>query len=97
MGGTAQYDIRNEDLMNSADEGEIWQSIKSSASRKSPGEDGLPKEFYAKTWNIIRREFSRLINNIMQNPEANPKLMNGIIVRKRTLEIPSKAIGQSLS
>lgn len=73
-------DIRNEDLMNPADEEEIWQSIKSSAPRKSPGEDGLPREFYAKTWNIIRREFTYVVNDIMRNPEANPKLMNGIIV-----------------
>ena len=87
--------------MNPADEDEIWQSIKNSAPRKAPGEDGLPREFYTKTWSIILHEFTLVVKDIMERPNSVLKLMNGVIVlikkkklRKHNEKLPSHYVAQ---
>lgn len=70
----------NEKLMDPIECEEIFQSIRNSCSRKSPGEDGLPKEFYVKCWNVIQNEFTLVLNDFLQNPNMESKMMNGIVV-----------------
>ena len=46
-------------------ESEIFQAIKDLNSKKSPGIDGIPNEFYLKYWEIIKSEVSQVISNII--------------------------------
>lgn len=78
-----QHNERNEAVLDPVSDEEIFRCIKQSCSRKSPGEDGLPKEFYAKAWNIIKEEFTLTINEALFAPDTSSKLMNGIVVLKK--------------
>ena len=62
---------RNDAIMNPVSEEEIHKCIKQSCSRKSPGEDGLPKEFYSKAWDIIKQEFTMIMNEALQAPSLS--------------------------
>ena len=42
---------------------ECWKAIKSMSSLKSPGLDGLPKEFYAFAFKYIGKSFVEMLNN----------------------------------
>lgn len=75
-----QHNERNEAVLDPVSDEEILKCIKQSCSRKSPGEDGLPKEFYAKAWDIIKEEFTLTINEALLAPDTSSKLMNGIVV-----------------
>lgn len=75
-----QNNERNETILDPLSEEEIRNCIKQSCSRKSPGEDGLPKEFYSKAWDIIKQEFTMVMNEALQTPDINSKFMNGIVV-----------------
>lgn len=56
-----ENDDRNDSIMNATDTDAILQCIKQSCGQTSSGEDGLPKEFYVKAWDIIRDEFTLVI------------------------------------
>ena len=47
-------------------EKEILIAIKGLSTNKSPGNDGIPVEFYSKFWEIIRVEMTQVIKNIIQ-------------------------------
>ena len=42
---------------------ECWKAIKSMSCLKSPGLDGLPKEFYAFAFKYIGKSFVEMLNN----------------------------------
>uniref|UniRef100_U5ER22 Reverse transcriptase domain-containing protein n=1 Tax=Corethrella appendiculata TaxID=1370023 RepID=U5ER22_9DIPT len=69
----------NENLMDEITTDEIYSAIKGSAPKKSPGLDGLPREFYLRVWDIIKTEFSLIINEV-KNGNISRNLMQGIIV-----------------
>uniref|UniRef100_A0A182HXF2 Uncharacterized protein n=1 Tax=Anopheles arabiensis TaxID=7173 RepID=A0A182HXF2_ANOAR len=52
---------------------------KKSASRKSPGPDGIPKEFYIRTFDIISRELTYVLNDALQG-NIPSCFVDGIIV-----------------
>lgn len=56
---------------------EIFTVLKTSSSRKVPGADGLPKEFYVKTWIIISNEITLVINDVLAQ-RASQDFHNGI-------------------
>lgn len=58
---------------------EIFAAIQASASRKSPGSDGLPKEFYNRVFDVIHRELNLVMNDALSGnfPED---FVDGIIV-----------------
>jgi hypothetical protein len=58
--------IYNEQLMDDISEAEILYAIKRSAAKKSPGPDGLPKEFYLRCWNIIKTELTSVLNEALR-------------------------------
>ena len=70
---------RNNQLMSEISTAEIFFAIKSSAPRKSPGIDGIPKEFYEKAFDIIHPQLNLILNEMVQGniPE---KLVEGVIV-----------------
>ena len=41
---------------------EIFQALKSMEENKSPGKDGIPMEFYLTFWQILKKDFTQLIN-----------------------------------
>jgi hypothetical protein len=50
--------------MDAFREEEVFLGIKNCAPRKSPGNDGNPKEFYMKTWNIIKCQLVNVMNDL---------------------------------
>lgn len=72
----------NRNIMDHISSDELLQAIKCSAARKSPGVDGLPKEFFLKTWHIIGREFTLVINDALAGL-APKEFFDGVIVLVR--------------
>lgn len=71
---------------------EIYFAIKSSASRKSPGSDGVPKEFYLRAFDIIHRQLNLILNEALcGNIPSN--FVEGVVVlaKKKTDEDTIKA------
>ena len=54
-------DEDNKQLCSMVTENEILMTLKTMNKGKTPGEDGLPLEFYLKTWKIIRLEFTEMV------------------------------------
>lgn len=57
----------------------ILTAIRKSASRKSPGCDGLPKEFYLRMFDVIHREFNLVLNDALAG-NFPATFVDGIIV-----------------
>lgn len=74
-----ENDEGNEACMSEITSTEILSAIRASASRKSPGTDGIPKEFYQRTFNIIHRELNLILNEALQG-NIPPDFVNGVIV-----------------
>ncbi|XP_062541831.1 uncharacterized protein LOC134209820 [Armigeres subalbatus] len=58
---------------------EILSAIRASAPKRSPGADGIPREFYLRMFNVIHRELNLLLNEALTGnlPHA---FVEGIIV-----------------
>lgn len=84
--------ITNNAMMEAITTTELFFAIKESASRKSPGNDGIPKEFYLKAFDIIHPQLNLIINEALQGniPE---KFVEGVIVlcKKKTDDQTIKA------
>ena len=74
--------IKNDEqkqLNNWISEIEIHNAIKEMANEKSPGEDGLPKEFYQKFKTILIPELCEIYNNIILSGKQPSSQKNAII------------------
>lgn len=82
----------NDRLMDEITTSEIFFAVKSSASRKSPGCDGIPKEFYLKTFEIIHPQLNLILNEMLQG-NISEELVEGVIVlcKKKTNESSIKS------
>lgn len=69
----------NDSLMDRITEDEVYDAIKFSAPYKSPGKDGLTREFFVKLWGTIKAEIVEIINE-MKNGQILPEQLEGIIV-----------------
>lgn len=69
----------NESLMERVDEDFVYELIKTANSRKSPGTDGLTKDFYLDVWEIIKVEFTEVINDVLAG-NVHKKFFDGVIV-----------------
>ena len=49
-------------------------------SRKSPGIDGIPKEFYKEFWEILKNDLQHIFNNVLFNLKTTPKTWNQAII-----------------
>lgn len=72
-------DETNESCMHDITTTEILAAIKFSASRKSPGPDGIPKEFYLRTFDVIHRELNLVINEALRS-NIPREFVDGVIV-----------------
>ena len=55
-----------EELEKEVSEIEIFIAVKVLNSKKSPGIDGIPNDFYYKYWNIIKTEVSDVVRHIIK-------------------------------
>ena len=64
---------------------ELKTAIRTSQKRKSPGIDGLPVEFYQRTFDIIYRELYFVLNEAMTTNELPTEFAEGtiVLVKKR--------------
>lgn len=74
-----EENLANQQVLREISAEEVLHAIKTSCSRKSPGIDGLPKEFFLKTWQIIGREFTFVMNDVLTGL-APKEFFDGIIV-----------------
>lgn len=74
-----EQDAVNEATMDEITTVTILSAIRSSAARKSPGPDGLPKEFYLRTFNVIHRELNLILNDAIRS-NFPPQFVDGVIV-----------------
>lgn len=74
-----ENDETNEACMREITTTEILTAIRTSAPRKSPGSDGIPNEFYLRTFDIIHRELNLILNEALAGdfPSA---FVDGVIV-----------------
>ena len=61
---TSQQTLSYEDIIS---EDEVFKSLKSMENNKSPGNDGLSKEFYECFWNEIKNPFLAFIHKAFLN------------------------------
>ena len=64
---------------------EIEEAIKGMKNEKSPGDDGIPKEFYHKFFHLLKDELTELYNNIKFEkimPDSQKKCYCKIIIQK---------------
>lgn len=69
----------NEKLTKSLSEEEVWDAIKSLQEGKSPGVDGLPIEFYKKTWPFLKEEITNMYTHILKFQHLSNTQSSGII------------------
>ncbi|EDS41136.1 conserved hypothetical protein [Culex quinquefasciatus] len=67
----------NDQLMDEIGEQEILTAIRASAPNKSPGRDGLTREFYLKMWPTIRIEITAILNE-MKNGRMREDCTEGV-------------------
>lgn len=63
-------------------EEEVKEALKGMQNGKSPGEDGLPKEFYAKLWDVVGPEMTQILQETMDRellPASNTKGLTRLI------------------
>lgn len=79
-----ENDAHNEACMAEITTAEILCSIRTSAKRKAAGSDGLPVEFYDRTFDVMHRELNLVFNEVLTT-EFPSEFANGVIVlvRKR--------------
>lgn len=59
---------------------EVWELVSRSPSNKSPGPDGLPKEFYLSFWDVIGPIFTDVVNEIVKGGIISRDMKEGKIV-----------------
>lgn len=73
-------------LIQDFNQNEIFQTIKSFASLKTPGKDSLPIEFYKFAWESLEEDFTKVIDKVSRNfelPESWNKWSNCVNFQKR--------------
>lgn len=69
----------NLNCMNEITTEEIYTAIKTSASRKAAGPDGITKEFYLKCFDVIHRHLNLILNEALQG-NIPDKFLDGVII-----------------
>lgn len=74
-----ENDEINDACGNEISTAEILTAIRTSAPRKSPGTDGIPKEFYQRTFDIIHRELNLVMNEVLTG-QFPSNFVDGVVV-----------------
>ena len=80
-------------------EEECLRALKQMHNNKSPGSDGLTKEFYLKCWDFIGEDLVEVLNNCHLNGEMGETMKEGHITLlfKKKRPIPTKELATSQS
>ena len=65
-------DLQNRKLTKQIEISEIQQAIQSMENRKSPGIDGIPKEFYKENFHLLKKNLQETFNKIMFQTKITP-------------------------
>ena len=60
-------DTDNNTLVRSITEAEVYDTISKMNTKKAPGIDGIPVEFFIKFWEIVKNEICEILNCIISN------------------------------
>jgi len=60
-------------------EAEVFKALKSMRNGKTPGLDGLPKEFYLQYWDIIGTDLVQVLNTMWLSESMPPSMAKAII------------------
>lgn len=74
-----ENDDVNAACMSDISTADILSAIRTSAAKKSPGPDGLPKEFYLRTFDVIHRELNLVMNEALRS-NFPAQFVDGVIV-----------------
>jgi len=61
-------------------EDELLEAVKASPHGKSPGSDGLPPEFYTKTWEVIKNDFLQIVKCVLARGQLTQSQTKGVLV-----------------
>ncbi|XP_062541857.1 uncharacterized protein LOC134209851 [Armigeres subalbatus] len=78
-------DPLNEACMEEIQTAEILSAIRASAPKRSPGADGIPREFYLRMFDVIHRELNMLMNEAL-NGNLPHAFVEGVIVMERIMQ-----------
>ena len=59
---------------------ELYNAIKSGGPNKSPGSDGIGREFFLHLWDTIRDDILQVVNHMYLHKSTTPRQQHGIIV-----------------
>ena len=59
--------------------GELWISVSGMKNGKSPGSDGLPREFYQNFWSVLGPDLRDVFDAAFQNGMLSPSQSTGVI------------------
>ena len=68
------------DMEKPFDQEENLRAIRAGGRRKAPGMDGLVREFYARTWTIIRDDMNDIFNQMFWDGKITPNQKHGVII-----------------
>jgi hypothetical protein len=77
-------------------EGECLVAVKSMAYGKTPGSDGLPKEFYLTFWGLLKEDFVEMANycfSVELMPESMRQALISLLFKKEDPELLKNIIG----
>jgi exonuclease III len=69
----------HQDLIKKITEKELWEIVKTSPLKKSPGTDGFTTEFYQEFWPQIKTYLTNSLNTGLKRGELNQSQRRGII------------------
>lgn len=58
---------------------ELFSALQALPNGKAPGADGIPREFYAKYWEALKGDVSRMVNHAWKNGSLSPLVNEGLI------------------
>ena len=95
MAGITQTQLATytDDMGKPFDKDEILRAIRAGGRRKAPGMDGLVREFYARTWTIIREDMSEIFNQMFWEGKITPTQKHGVIICLPKVKGGNKVIG----
>ena len=70
----------NERLAGAITMEEVEAAVKRSPKRKSPGEDGIPSDFFHAMFPVIGEQLTRVLNEMWEQQSVPEEMMRGIIV-----------------
>jgi len=59
---------------------ELYTAIKSGGPNKSPGSDGIGREFFIRLWDTIRDDLFQVLNHMYLHKSTKRRQLHGIIV-----------------